>query len=60
MSTEAIITRPDLGLCDIRDDGSIIKFMAREQLDCEFNCPPYGSSERVTELLKILLGDISE
>lgn len=48
------ITRPDINTCDPTDEVSIIQFMWREQLDCEFNCPPFGTLERVNELLAII------
>ncbi len=53
------ITRPNLETCDISDTSSILRFLARENLDCAFNCEPDTSPWRVDELCDIILWNIS-
>lgn len=49
------ISRPEITSCDAKDIVSIYRFLARENLDCAFNCDPDTSAERVGELCDIIL-----
>jgi hypothetical protein len=48
------ISRPSIETCDISDTDSIIRFLARENLDCAFNCEPDTPPSRVLELCMII------
>ena len=52
------ISRPSLETCEISDTSSILRFLARENLDCAFNCEPDTSPSRVEELCDIILWTI--
>ena len=53
------ISRPSIETCDISDTNSILWFLARENLDCAFNCEPDTPESRVQELCDIILWTIS-
>lgn len=53
------ISRPSIDTCDISDTDSIIRFLARENLDCAFNCEPDTPTSRILELCTIIRWDIS-
>jgi hypothetical protein len=48
------ISRPSIDICDISDTDSIMRFLARENLDCAFNCEPDTPPSRVLELCMII------
>jgi hypothetical protein len=52
------ISRPNSETCDISDTNSILRFLARENLDCAFNCEPDTSPSRALELCNIILWTI--
>lgn len=52
------ISRPSIETCDVSDTSSILWFLARENLDCAFNCDPDTQALRVQELCDIITGNI--